>query len=347
MTHASLFSGIGGFDLAAEWAGFENLFNCEIDPFCRKVLKYHFPNAEQYEDIRTTDFTQWRGRIDVLTGGFPCQPFSVAGQRKGAGDDRFLWPEMLRVISDIRPAWVIGENVGGIVGVVEPGCEVDVETQASLFDQDYTETEEHQQFVIERICRELERIGYSVQPVLIPACGVGAPHRRDRVWFVAQDTERVRCDGSEPEKESEVGRLGEFSARNHVRVCGEPGTTADSSDAGIEAMQESPICTDTTETAAHTEGIGLSVARETWDGRRRPENVDCRERNTECGWQNFPTQSPVCCGDDGLPGGLDGITIPAWRLQSIKAYGNAIVPQVAYQIFETIKRYENLCLLWA
>ena len=92
MTHASLFSGIGGFDLAAEWAGWTNAFNCEIDPFCRKVLKYHFPNAEQYEDIRTTDFTVWKDRIDVLTGGFPCQPFSLAGKRRGTEDYRYLWP---------------------------------------------------------------------------------------------------------------------------------------------------------------------------------------------------------------------------------------------------------------
>jgi DNA (cytosine-5)-methyltransferase 1 len=97
MTHASLFSGIGGFDLAAEWAGWTNAFNCEIDPFCRKILKYHFPDAEQYGDIRTADFAVWRDRIDVLTGGFPCQPFSLAGKRKGTEDDRYLWPEMLRV----------------------------------------------------------------------------------------------------------------------------------------------------------------------------------------------------------------------------------------------------------
>ena len=104
MTHASLFSGIGGFDLAAEWAGWTNVFNCEIDPFCRKVLKFHFPKAAQYEDIRTTDFTVWRDRIDVLTGGLPCQPFSVAGKRKGTGDDRYLWPEMLGAIGRFVPA---------------------------------------------------------------------------------------------------------------------------------------------------------------------------------------------------------------------------------------------------
>lgn len=164
MTHASLFSGIGGFDLAAEWAGWTNAFNCEIDPFCRKILKYHFPDAEQYGDIRTTDFTIWRDRIDVLTGGFPCQPFSLAGKRKGTEDDRYLWPEMLRVIRAVRPRWVVGENVFGIVNWSEG-------------------------MVFDKVCSDLEAAGYEVQPYIIPACGVGAPHRRDRCWFVAHRTD--------------------------------------------------------------------------------------------------------------------------------------------------------------
>ena len=164
MTHASLFSGIGGFDLAAEWAGWTNAFNCEIDPFCRKVLKYHFPDAEQYGDIRTTDFTIWRDRIDVLTGGFPCQPFSLAGKRKGTEDDRYLWPEMLRVIRTVRPRWVVGENVYGIVNWSEG-------------------------MVLDTVCSDLEAAGYEVQPYIISACGVGAPHRRDRCWFVAHRTD--------------------------------------------------------------------------------------------------------------------------------------------------------------
>lgn len=176
MTHASLFSGIGGFDLAAEWAGWTNAFNCEIDPFCRKVLKYHFPNAEQYEDIRATDFTVWKDRIDVLTGGFPCQPFSLAGKRRGTEDDRYLWPAMLDVIRTVRPRWVVGENVYGIVNWSEG-------------------------LVFEQVCADLEAAGYEVQPYIIPACGVGAPHRRDRCWFVAHradagtETMREREDG--------------------------------------------------------------------------------------------------------------------------------------------------------
>lgn len=110
MNHASLFSGIGGFDLAAREVGWNNVFQCEIDPFCQSVLKYYFPKTVLYEDIERTDFTSWKGKIDVPTGGFPCQPFSVAGQRKGADDNRYLWPEMLRVIRETRPLWVIDEN---------------------------------------------------------------------------------------------------------------------------------------------------------------------------------------------------------------------------------------------
>lgn len=160
MTHASIFSGIGGFDLAAEWAGWTNAFNCEIDPFCQKVLKYHFPHAAQYADIRTTDFTLWRGRIDVLSGGFPCQPFSIAGKRKGTEDDRYLWPAMLGVIRTVRPRWVVGENVLGIVNWSDG-------------------------MVFEQVCADLEAEGYAVQSFVIPAAGVGGYHLRPRVWFVA------------------------------------------------------------------------------------------------------------------------------------------------------------------
>lgn len=160
MTHASLFSGIGGFDLAAEWTGWTNAFNCEIDPFCQKILKYHFPYATQYEDIRTTDFTIWRGRIDVLTGGFPCQPFSSSGNRGGAFDPRYMWPEMYRAICEINPDWVIAENVSGLVNW-------------------------SQGLVFERVCSDLEAAGYEVWTFDIPACCVGAFHSRRRIWFVA------------------------------------------------------------------------------------------------------------------------------------------------------------------
>ncbi|MDD3744410.1 MAG: DNA (cytosine-5-)-methyltransferase, partial [Lentimicrobiaceae bacterium] len=115
MKHGSLFSGIGGFDLAAEWAGWTNVFHCEIEEFPKKILKYYWPDAISYGDITKTDFTIHRGQVDVLTGGFPCQPFSLAGKRKGTEDHRNLWSEMLRAIREIQPVWVVGENVPGLI----------------------------------------------------------------------------------------------------------------------------------------------------------------------------------------------------------------------------------------
>ena len=132
LVHGSLFSGFDAPSVAASWMGWKNAFHCEINPFCNEILKYWFPNSEHYEDITKTDFSQWKGRIDVLTGGFPCQPFSLAGQRKGADDNRYLWPHMLRAIREIRPAWVIGENVAGILTMVQPGKETEVGSQTSL-----------------------------------------------------------------------------------------------------------------------------------------------------------------------------------------------------------------------
>lgn len=197
LVHGSLFSGFDAPSVAASWMGWENAFHCEINPFCNEILKYWFPDSEHYEDITKTDFSQWKGRIDVLTGGFPCQPFSLAGQRKGADDNRYLWPHMLRAIREIRPDWVIGENVAGILTMVQPGKETEVGSQTSLFGEDNRKRILlRQEYVVETICKDLEREGYSVQPLLIPACAVGAPHRRDRVWFIAHcadsRTEEVR-----------------------------------------------------------------------------------------------------------------------------------------------------------
>ena len=318
MTHASLFSGLGGFDLAAEWAGWTNMFNCEIDAFCRRVLKYHFPNAVQYEDIRTTDFTVWRGRIDVLTGGFPCQPFSVAGKRKGTDDDRYLWPEMLRAIREILPRWVVGENVRGFVN-----------WSAGM--------------VLDTVFADLEALGYEVQPFILPACAVGAPHRRDRVWIVAH-----RADaGSEGLRERQEQADEHGSAADAENDgCGRQGcgNGCESDEYSIFSgkLKGGPIRGITNghsceRYAADAEGLGLPIPGEARLGRRGLARDGRRHE-----WENFPTQPPVRGRDDGLSAGLDGITFPRWRMQSIKAYGNAIVPQVFYQIAETINEYERL-----
>ena len=164
-THASLFSGIGGAELAASWLGWTNVFHCEIQEFQRKVLEYWFPNSISYEDITKTDFSEWRGHIDVLTGGFPCQPFSVAGKRKGAEDNRYLWGEMLRDIRQIQPTWVVGENVNGILSMVQPSKETKMGRTDDLFDENFIYRKE-QKFTIEAICEDLESAGYSVQRLL-------------------------------------------------------------------------------------------------------------------------------------------------------------------------------------
>lgn len=180
MTHASLFSGIGGFDLAAQWMGWENVFQVEIDDFCQKVLAKNFPNVTRYGDIKQFDGTKYRGAIDILSGGFPCQPFSTAGSRKGTQDDRYLWPEMLRVIAEIHPSYIVGENVGGLVNW----------SNGLVFDEVQT---------------SLEAQVYEVQSFILPACAVQAPHRRDRVWIIAHSLQGI--PQTEPCESNQENRL--------------------------------------------------------------------------------------------------------------------------------------------
>lgn len=360
---------IGGFDLAAEWVGFENLFHCEWNPFCRQVLKHHFPNSESYEDITKTDFTKWRGKIDVLTGGFPCQPFSVAGSRKGAEDDRYLWPQMLRAIEEIRPSWVIGENVAGILSMVLPGEEIEVGGYTDVTGESFKGTEERQLYVVERICQDFDCIGYSVQPIIIPACAVGAPHRRDRIWFVAENTVSIRCDREIREKESCIRRFGDPYTRDYERIHSKENVTSNRSDARIETQRSGKDEVSAIGFTSHTECFGRGKIHEDFQSEQSErKRIDCngneqyashpdklndklsglcageisKQQEAEIfgnipDWHDFPTQSPVCDRNDGLSDRLVGITFPQWRMKAIEAMGNAIVPQVAFEIFNAIK----------
>ena len=329
MKQIGLFAGIGGFELAARWVGWETIAVSEIDPFCQKILSYHFPGAQLHGDIKTTDFTGYNGQCDIITGGFPCQPFSSAGKRRGTADERYLWPEMLRVINEVKPRWVIGENVRGLVN-----------WDGGL--------------VFDTVCAELENSGYEVQPFIIPACGVNAPHRRDRIWFVANAAGNNGRNKGPENREwaehttergkvwSEFTRIGSngnvanatgerlrcqcdpeqlftatYRTRNGV-VCKTDVINANSN--GRDALGISFGVT--TEGETERQFIGGNSARNTWDG--------------------FPTQYPVCSGNDGVPDGLDGITFSKWRKESIKGYGNAIVPQVAYEIYKAIILYEHI-----
>lgn len=225
ITHASVFSGIGASELAAEMLGWKNLFHCEINEFGRKVLNYHFPNARSYEDVTTTDFSEWRGKVTVLTGGFPCQPFSYAGKRRGSEDDRYLWPYMLNCINQVRPTWFIGENVAGITTMVFPSEDVKVGEQADLFGEGdgYEIYEKREKYVLGEIYGNLENIGYSVQAFIVPACAVGAPHRRDRIFIVAhrpsEDSDSVRCGGDIREEEPQSRKFGMSGAGSDEWIC--------------------------------------------------------------------------------------------------------------------------------
>jgi DNA (cytosine-5)-methyltransferase 1 len=362
MKHASFFNGVGGFQLAAEWVGWENVMSCEINKLLNHVTRYYWPNCIQHEDIRDTDFTIYRNKIDIITGGFPCQPYSLAGKRKGKEDDRHLWPEMLRGIREIQPPFVVGENVFGLIN-----------WRGGL--------------VFDEVQADLEAAGYEVIPFILPACAVNAPHRRDRIWFVAHHT-NSRIEGLRPERENPVHGFevtaNAFSKR-HSTTANQTNSDYKQSDGekeqadrnyvfpkanrhsdftsngnnyglqgsgnhGIYSKETQPKSSrlGSTHFITHSNGIGL---RGESNGFGKSRFVG--EANTPDDWQNFPTQSPICGGDDGLPCQLDGITVSArkgrrvlnqnqtfskWRQESIKAYGNAIVPQVALEIFKAINK---------
>jgi DNA (cytosine-5)-methyltransferase 1 len=289
MTHGSLFSGIGGFDLAAEWIGWDNKFHCEWNEFGQKVLKYYWPNAESFTDIKKTNFTKYEKKIDVLTGGFPCQPYSSAGKRKGKDDERHLWPEMCRAIREIKPRWIVGENVYGLVNWSDG-------------------------LVFHEVQTDLENEGYEVQPFLLPAAAVNAPHRRDRIFFIAyaNSNGRNECDRKNEIKPNKRG-INAFGNINKGIINGY---------------------------AINPESKRFWKSEKDRElERRRPAFTNKRNN-----WDKFPTQSPICTRNDGLSDGLDGIAFSKWRKESIKAGGNAICPQVAYQIFLSIQEYENINL---
>jgi DNA (cytosine-5)-methyltransferase 1 len=322
MRHGSLFSGIGGFDLAAEWMGWENVFHCEWIEFPRKVLEYYWPDADSHIDICKTDFKKYANRIDILTGGFPCQPFSLAGKRKGTDDERYLWGEMLRAIQEIKPKWVIAENVFGIVNI-DGGL------------------------VFEQVCLDLETEGYEVQPFIIPAAAKNAPHRRDRVWFIAYSksartwtdigglrsefdgcSERIQKSGDATNTlpvRLQQCKDGAEMGRGQKEICGKGSQFTN----GFKTNGKISNATDP----------NLSGCK---DKRKQPKPTaqNTRIEHSRGGWDQFPTESPLCSRNDGLSTKLDGITFSKWRNESIKGYGNAIVPQIAYELFKIIE-HEN------
>lgn len=328
MTHLDLFSGIGGFAYAVDqvWEDVEHIF-CDNELFARQVLNKHWPEAYIYDDIRsitTNSFnkglerkfgekeTGQRGQRSgirprqepfILTGGFPCQPFSAAGVRRGTNDERYLWPEMLRVIRLTQPKWVIAENVGGLL-TWEEGL------------------------VFKQVCSDLEASGYEVQAFVIPAVSVNAPHRRDRVWFVANSV-NGRSRGTER------GSLGkEDSVSQEHRTQDSPSGEFERTDSIGSYNQPSA----NTKGKLNKRGVGLE---------RKPdkENSQLSQPSSSHEWNKdwMEVATQFCSVDDGLPVELDGFKLSKskHRAEQIKAYGNAIVPQVAVEILKGIKLYDS------
>lgn len=363
MTHLSLFSGIGGLDIAAEWAGFHTVGQCEWADYPTKVLEKHWPDVPRWRDIRTLTGESFYERtelrtVDVISGGFPCQPFSVAGKRGGDKDDRYLWPEMLRVIEELRPTWVVGENVAGIVSMA-----------------------------LDQVLSDLEAKGYAAGAVIIPACAVDAPHRRDRVAILAhagcamlsgrkleaQRGKRPSCRKSASCGGYVANAYNRFSdAANHTLQAGWDAVSNGSGEYPTTGVMENPdsvgwskpsfLCEQSGGTEfvsagkvvahTHTEGVQgrqetrnvdgegpqpdkhparcsdvgdatceLSHGdRKTWGGRPEPANSDW--------WPVEPDVGRVAHG------------IPA-RVDRLKCLGNAVVPQQFYPIFAVIAEVQS------
>lgn len=310
-THIDLFSGIGGFALAARWAGFRTIGFCEIDKYCRKDLVKNFwerrqgeGSPELWSNIFDFDGTQYKG-CDLITGGFPCQPFSVAGQQRGSRDDRHLWPEMRRVINEARPAWILGENVPGIIPME-----------------------------LDNVLSDLEGIGYACRPLVVPACAVDAKHRRDRIWIIGRNI----CNP-------------EHAGLHAAQVSGSPVQGSNGSPSGSQpASKPSGSGEQQQELADATEQRleGQQRTQPEGAGNRPPDSgggvPDSDQQRLEGQWVIARRTGPKLCdfGDycrwEPEPNvGRVAHGIPS-RVDRLKGLGNAIVPQVAYEILREIRK---------
>lgn len=396
-THIGLYEGIGGFSIAAEALGYETVAWCEWSAFCQTALKYHFPNAKGFGDITNSDFSEYEGQINLLTAGFPCQPFSVAGNRKGTEDDRYGWPATRRAIKQINPDVVILENVAGLSSILEPTSSSRVESKTPLLFEDGYDARivEERRRVLGIIISELQAEGYLLPqyadgtPIVccIPASATNAPHERYRYWIVgfrrnyinrlvgdpeyngyaAAQKRRKVTESRRKEKQKTFGKSSGTNSQqssNAANTNNRRPKNKSKQEVGVYPAVDAPDanCIRRREQLQQPSSDGAGPRQklnrsseshdENPDRTRWPKQYvatqSSKPKHTRCGdngnnqrewFVNFPTQSPICSGDDGLSARLVGITVSNHRNSSIKAYGNAIVPNVAMQIIKTIDEF--------
>jgi DNA (cytosine-5)-methyltransferase 1 len=303
-----LFSGIGGFSHGLDKVGFKTVAFCEMDEYCKLVLQKHWKGVKIYNDVKELkgeEIIKEHGTIDIVVGGFPCQPFSIAGARKGTDDNRHLWPEMFRIIKELKPRWVIGENVRGIVSIQNG-------------------------MVFENVCTDLEGEGYEVRAFNIPAAGVGAPHKRERIWIVANSRRTLR-QGSELEgenaDESKQENADQYQRSSSTSTDNVADTHTRLSNGSVEEVQSGRQTFDTssqrtdvayTYSQRQQEQCGTeSVQKEGNESQRSSSQA----RHT--GWESEPDVGRVAHGLSG-------------RVHRLKALGNSIVPKIAEEIGRAI-----------
>ena len=326
-----LFSGIGGFSLGAERNGIETIGFVEKDEFCQKVLKKHWSDVPIIDDIRKVNGKDF-GSATIISGGFPCQPFSVAGKRKGKDDDRYLWDETIRVVAECKPKWFIGENVDGIVNISNGT-------------------------ILRQIQEDLEKEGFQVQCLVIPASGIGAWHQRKRIWIIGENVsntndsrDRTSEHGTERQrnKTDDQGRQGQSQSkpsRHSQDVSNTIGELSDGCGSATRLSESKQEWMDShsqehkDKVWGETERCGEQVAnrrnvsdsdssrfKKQW----QPKSDEKKNKTAECRswWQ---TQSELC----GVPNGVS-YELHSDRTNRIKSLGNSIVPQIAEQIFRSI-----------
>lgn len=371
-----MFSGVGCVDLAGEWAGFRTVGQVEKNPYARKILERLWPDIPRWGDIRDVTARSVREKgireITLISGGFPCQPFSTAGNRKGTGDDRYLWPEMLRLIKSLKPAWVVGENVAGLSSMVEPVCEPALVERSGFPGEEIEIFERIGRFILAGILEDLERIGYSIQAFNIPACAVGALHERKRIFIVAHSG-RVpgwkKNKAALPEREDPRSRGHDKrgGVRQHIGQSEE--AVADPASArgrGLPVLTRGPYETGTDlaggrEDVADTNNSAAArleqYRRERFAGAKADEPGPGRHDvsyTDSAGREEFDV-TPLATGPGYAdwradPGGLCWLREPPVGrvvvgtppgVDRVTCLGNAIVPQQIYPILKTIADIER------